>query len=139
MGIVNTRVVWCRHDCLLRVVVILGGVSGAMVVTTQAGAKGFFSREVLVRAGVVFDGWMFRYFPIGMVAKVVVVIGARDRDKSELESLGKPMGWSRDSSKDFVIVCRGKSKISFGMMGGASSDHTATFSCLDRVIIVNGV
>ena len=33
------------------------------------------------------------------------------------------MRGSGDSSEDFVIVGRGKVKISFDIMGGASSDH----------------
>ena len=48
------------------------------------------------------------------------------------------MRGSGDSSEDFVIVGRGKVKISFDIMGGASSDHTATSFCLDRVIVASG-
>ena len=49
---VNTGVVWGGHDgVLLGVVVVLGRVSGAAIVTARAGAKGFSSREVRVGAG----------------------------------------------------------------------------------------
>ena len=50
--VVNAGVVWGGHDgVLLRVVVVLGRVSGAAVVTTGAGAEGFSSREFRVGAG----------------------------------------------------------------------------------------
>ena len=48
------------------------------------------------------------------------------------------MWGSRDPSENFVVVGRGKVMTSFDVVGGASSDHTATFSCLDRVIIASG-
>ena len=37
--------------CLLRVVIVLGRVSGTAVMATQAGAEGFSSRELLVGTG----------------------------------------------------------------------------------------
>ena len=50
--VVDAGVVWGGHDCaLLGVVIVLGRVSGAAVVTTGAGAEGFSSREVRVGAG----------------------------------------------------------------------------------------
>ena len=48
------------------------------------------------------------------------------------------MRWSRDSSKDFIVVGRGEGEVSVNMMSGTSGDHAATFFCLDRVIIANG-
>ena len=48
------------------------------------------------------------------------------------------MRGSRDSGKDFVIVVSSKYQISVDVMGGASSDHAATFFCLDRVIVASG-
>ena len=51
--VVKAGVVWGGHDgVLLRVVVVLGRVSGAAVVTAGAGAEGFSSREFRVGAGV---------------------------------------------------------------------------------------
>ena len=116
----------------------MGRVSGATVVATQTGAEGFFSKEFWVRTRVTLKGRGFGYFPIRVILEVVVVIGKKDRDEGELESLAEPMRGSRDSNEDFVIVSRGEVNISFDIMGGASSDHTATFSCLDRVIIASG-
>ena len=53
VGVVDTGVVWGGHDSvLLRVVIVLGGVSGAAVVTTGAGAEGFSSGEFRVGTGV---------------------------------------------------------------------------------------
>ena len=50
--VVDAGVVWGRHDSvLLGVVIVLGRVSGAAVVTTGAGAEGFSSREFRVGAG----------------------------------------------------------------------------------------
>ena len=43
MRVVNTGVVRGGHDCLLRVAIVLSGVSRAVVVATQAGAEGVFS------------------------------------------------------------------------------------------------
>ena len=82
-------------------------------------------------------GWL-GYFPLGVVSEVVFVIGEGDRDKSKLESLGQPTRGSRDSCEDFVIVVSGKCEVSVDMMGSTSSDHAATFFCLDRVIIASG-
>ena len=50
---VDAGVVWGGHDIviLLGVVIVLGRVSGAAVVTTGAGAEGFSSREFRVGAG----------------------------------------------------------------------------------------
>ena len=59
---------------LLRVVVVLGRVSGAAVVATGAGAEGFFSREVGVGTGVVVKSRVFGYFPVRIVPEVVVII-----------------------------------------------------------------
>ena len=50
--VVDAGVVWGGHDgVLLRVVVVMGGVSGAAVVAAGAGAEGVFSREFRVGAG----------------------------------------------------------------------------------------
>ena len=50
--VVDAGVVWGGHvSVLLGVVIVLGGVSGAAVVTTGAGAEGFSSREFGVGAG----------------------------------------------------------------------------------------
>ena len=56
---VDTGVVWGGHDSvLLGVVIVLGGVSGAAVVATGAGAEGFSSREFRVGAGTLTGcGW----------------------------------------------------------------------------------
>ena len=52
MRVVNAGVVWGGHDgVLLGVVIVLGRVSGAAVVTAGAGAEGFSSREFRVGAG----------------------------------------------------------------------------------------
>ena len=57
--VIDTGVVWGRHDSvLLGVVIVLGGVSGAAVVTTGASAEGFSSREFGVGAGTFMRcGW----------------------------------------------------------------------------------
>ena len=47
----------------------------ALIVATGAGTNGSFSGEFLMRAGLSLDGRVFRYFPPGVVMKVVVVIG----------------------------------------------------------------
>ena len=83
-------------------------MSGAAVVTTRTGAEGFSSREFGVGAGVLTRCRWFRYFPLGVVSKVVFVIGESDRGEGELESSGEPMRGSRDSSEDLVVVVRGK-------------------------------
>ena len=50
--VVDAGVVWSRHDgVLLGIVIVLGRMGGAAVVTTGAGAEGFSSREVRVGAG----------------------------------------------------------------------------------------
>ena len=46
------------------------------------------------------DDRIFRYFPIWVVLKVVVVV----RDEGELESLGEPTRRSRNSSEDFIVI-----------------------------------
>ena len=52
MRVVDAGVIWGGHvRVLLGVVVVLGGVSRAAVVTTGAGAEGFSSREFRVGAG----------------------------------------------------------------------------------------
>ena len=56
-----------------------------------------------------------------------------------MESLDEPPRGSRDSGEDFIIVVRGEGKVSIDVMGSASSNHTATFCCLDRVIIASGL
>ena len=68
----------------------------------------------------------------------MVIIRKENWDEGKLESLDKPMRGFRNSSEDFIVVGRGKGKIFVNMMGSASSDHTATFFCLDRVITVGG-
>ena len=50
MRVVNTGVVWGGH-VLLGVVVVVGRVSRAAIVTAGASAEGFSSREVGVGAG----------------------------------------------------------------------------------------
>ena len=47
------------------------------------------------------------------------------------------MRWSRDSSEDFIVVGRGKGKVSMDVMGSTGSNHAATFPCLDRVIVAS--
>ena len=49
------------------------------------------------------------------------------------------MRGSRDSSEDFVVVVSSEGQVSIDIMGSTSSDHAATFFCLDRVIIASGV
>ena len=85
------------------------------------------------------EGKIFRYFPVGIVLKVVVVvIREGNSNKGELEVYGKPTGGSKDSGEDFVVICRGNGEVSFDVVSSASSnDHTTTFSCLDRVIFYN--
>ena len=70
---------------------------------------------------------------------IVVVVWEGDRDEGKLESLGEPTRGSRDSGEDFIVVGGGEVKISFDVMGGTSSDHAATFSCLDRVIFASRI
>ena len=83
-------------------------MSGTAVVTARTGAEGFSSGEVGVGAGMSTRRGWFRYFPLGVVSKVVFVVGKGDGGKGELESSGEPMRGSRDSSEDFVVVVRGK-------------------------------
>ena len=78
---------------------------------------------------------VFWCFPVRIVPEVVVIIRKGNRDKGELELLGEPMKGSRDSSKDFVIVFRCEGEVSFDIVGSTSSDHSATFSSLDRVMV----
>ena len=79
-----------------------------MIVAAGAGAKGFFSREVRVGAGMLAGCGWFGYLPLGVVLEVVFVVGEGDRDEGELESFREPTRGSRDSSEDFVIVVRGE-------------------------------
>ena len=81
-------------------------MSGAAVVT--AGAERFSSREVGVGAGTSTRCGWFRYFPLGVVLEVLLVVGEGDRGEGKLELSGEPMRGSRDSSEDFVIVVRGE-------------------------------
>ena len=83
-------------------------MSGAAVVTAGTGAEGFSSREVRVGAGMSTRCGWFRCFPLGVVLKVVFIVGEGDGDEGELESLGEPMRGSRDSSEDFVVVVGGE-------------------------------
>ena len=67
MRVVNTGIVWGGHDgCLLGIVVVLRGVSGAVVVTAGTGAEGFSSREIRVGAGASMRCGWFGYFPLGL-------------------------------------------------------------------------
>ena len=84
------------------------------------------------------EGRVLRYFPIWVIAKVVVIVRKGNRDESKLKSLSEPTRGSRDSGECFVVVGRGEIKISFDVMGHASSDHSATSFCLGRVIIASG-
>ena len=54
-----------------------------------------------------------------------------------MESSGEPTRGSRDSSEDFVVVVSSEGQVSIDIMGSTSSDHAATFFCLDRVIIAS--
>ena len=54
-----------------------------------------------------------------------------------MESFGEPTRGSRDSSEDFVVVVGSEGKVSVDIMGSTSSDHAATFFCLDRVIVAS--
>ena len=83
-------------------------MSGAAIVAAGTGAKGFSSREVRVGAGTSAGCGWFRYFPLGVVSEVVLVVWEGDRGEGELESFGEPMRGSRDSSEDFVVVVRGE-------------------------------
>ena len=58
--VVDAGVVWGGHgSVLLGVVIVLGGVSGAAVVATGAGAERFSSREFRVGAGMLTGcGWL---------------------------------------------------------------------------------
>ena len=86
------------------------------------------------------ESWVFRYFPIRVISEVVVVIIRKGyREEGNLESLGEPTRGSRDFGEDFIIVGEGKVKISFDVMGGTGSNHAATFSWLDRVIVASWV
>ena len=119
---------------LLGVVVVLRGVSGAAVVTAGAGAD----REVCVGAVMSLDSRVLKYFPVRVISEVVVIVRKGNRDEGELELLREPTRGSRDSSEHFIIVGRGEGEVSFDIMGNTSSDHSATFSCLDRVIVASG-
>ena len=78
-------------------------------------------------------GRRFRYFPVGVVFVEVDVVIEGNGDKGEIEVSGQPPRWSRDACENFIIICRGKLKVFDRAMGVGSSNHTATFSCLDRV------
>ena len=93
---------------LLGVVVVLRGVSGAMVVTAGTGTEGFSSREGRVGAGASMGCGWFGYFPLGVVSEVVFVIGKGEGSEGELESFGEPTRGSRDSSEDLVVVVGGE-------------------------------
>ena len=83
-------------------------MSGAAIVATGAGTEGFSSREFRVGAGASAGCGWFRYFPLGVVSKVVFIIREGDRGEGELESLGEPTRGSRDSCEDFVVVVSGE-------------------------------
>ena len=102
------------------------------------GAEGFSSREVRVGAGSSAKCGWFGYFPLGVILEVVFVVGEGDRNKGKLESFGEPTRGSRDSCEDFVVVVSSECQVSVDMMGSTSSDHAATFFCLDRVIVASG-
>ena len=105
MRVVNTGIVWGGHDgCLLGIVVVVGRVSRAAIVTAGAGAEGFSSREVGVGAGTSMGCGWFRYFPLGVISEVVFVVGKGDGGEGELELSGEPTRGSRDSSENFVVV-----------------------------------
>ena len=125
--------------CLLGVVIVLGRVSGAVVMAPQASAEGFSSRESLIGTGGVLNSGIFRYFPVRVIVEVVVIVWKGNGDEGKLESLGEPVRGSRNLSEDFIIVGGGKREVSFDVMSSTGSDHAATFFCLDRVIIANRV
>ena len=75
MGVINIWVVGGGHSELLGVAVMFRGVCWALIVATRASADGFLSSEFLMRAGATLDGRVFVYFPVGIVAKVVVIVG----------------------------------------------------------------
>ena len=54
------------------------------------------------------DSRVFRYFPLGVISEVVVVIGKGNGDEGELELLGEPMRGSRDSGENLVEVGGGE-------------------------------
>ena len=102
-----------------------------------ASTEGFGSRELWMGAGRGLKFWSFRDFPVGSVVEVIAVIRECNRGESEVEVSSEPVRGSRDSGEDFIIVGGGKGEVSFDMMSAVGSDdHTATFSCLDRVIII---
>ena len=68
----------------------------------------------------------------------MVIVRKGNGAEGKLELLGEPMRGSRDSSEYFIVVGRGEREISIDVMGSASSDHAATFFCLDRVIVASG-
>ena len=109
-----------------------------MIVTAGAGAEGFSSREFGVRAGLALRGRVFGYFPVRVILEVVVIIRKGNGNEGKLESLGEPTRGSRDSSKDFIVVGRSETEISFHVMSSTGGDHAATFFCLDRVIVASG-
>ena len=83
-------------------------MSGAEVGTTGAGTEGFSSGEVRVGAGALTGCGWFGYFPLGVISKVVFIVGEGDRGEGESELLGEPTRGSRDSCEDFVVVVRGE-------------------------------
>ena len=58
-------------------------------------------------AGLLTEGRVFGYFPVGIISEVVVIVGKGNRDEGELESLGEPMRGSRNC-EDFIVVGRGE-------------------------------
>ena len=71
-------------DILLRVSVILRGVSGAMIVAAGAGADKLCSRKSTMGAGMSGRERRFGDFPVGVVLEIVVVVWERDRSEGEI-------------------------------------------------------
>ena len=118
----------------MRVAVIFRGVSGAAVMATAASTDKLSSGKRAMGAMVFGRGRRFRYFPVGVVSEEVDVFIEGDRGEGKVKVFGQPPRWSRDTCEDFVVICRGELKVFNGTMCVGSSNHTATFFCLDRVI-----
>ena len=64
------------------------GVSGAMVVATDASTDKLFSRKRVVGTRTFGRGRQFRYFPVGVVSEEVVVFGGKGGSKGKVKVSG---------------------------------------------------
>ena len=78
-------------DILLRVTVVLRGVSGAVVMATSAGANKLFSQRRIVGASISGRERRFGELSARVVSEVVGVVWESNRRESEINVSGQPL------------------------------------------------